>query len=227
MWRHYVYLHRKASDGHPFYVGKGSVRARKKSVDYERANTRFRRSIAWARTAEKHGLIVEIVAMFITDADSQAFEVALIAQIGRRDLKRGPLVNVTDGGDGHAGIIASKELRAIRSRNNRGTRSAAWVASIRRARKNGGNGGVVKTGDKLPESWKRNIAKTKTGALNPMFGKTGDAHPNSRFVVDAATGHRYPSLTAAANAEGFAVQNMHDMLTNPRRRNVTTLRLIG
>ncbi len=48
----------------------------------------------------------------LTDAEARATEVALIAAIGRADLGRGPLVNLTDGGDRMAGWVPSAETRA-------------------------------------------------------------------------------------------------------------------
>ena len=39
MWRHYVYIHRRADDGLPFYVGKGTLRNNAKMVEYERAHS--------------------------------------------------------------------------------------------------------------------------------------------------------------------------------------------
>jgi hypothetical protein len=148
MWRHYVYIHRREDTSDVFYVGKGTVRKRKKSIDYERAYCRYRRNDWWHNVVNKHGLKIEIVASFESDIDSQSFEKDLISFYGRDNL-----VNLTDGGDGSAGRIDSIETKRIRSINARGKRSKKWADAIRLARKNGGNGGVVKSGDKLPEAW--------------------------------------------------------------------------
>jgi len=172
---------------------------------------------------EKHGYSIEIVASCVDDAASQALEVDLIAQYGRADLGRGPLVNLTDGGDGHAGMIPTERQDRIRSENAKRPRSEAWVKSIRRARKNGGNGGVVKKGDKLPQWWRDRIAAAKHGADNPMFGRTGAAHPNRKPVIDTTTGVEYPTTTAAAKAAGMRMQTLHNMLTG-FRPNSTSLR---
>lgn len=221
MWRHYVYLHRKADTGEPFYVGKGTERSRHKQIYYERAYTPSSRNIVWQRTVAKHGLVVEIVASCESDTYAQELEMALIRQYGRRNVGVGPLINLTDGGDGHAGILVSAELRAKRSRNSRGPRSEAWVQSIRKARKNGGNGGVVKKGDKLPDLWKERIAATKIGEQNPMFGRTGEKHPNRRGVIDDRTGDTFPTVTAAAAYLGIRVQTLHNMLTGFRPNNTS------
>lgn len=226
MWRHYVYLHRRNDTGEVFYVGKGSSRMRLKRICYERAHL-VHKNPAWQRVVAKAGgFTVEVVAHFITDDDAQAHEKALIAQYGRRDLGRGRLVNFTDGGDGHCGIITSEELRHKRSVNSSGPRSEAWVKSIRRSRKNGGNGGVVKKGDKLPDTWRQAIAKGQSGPNNYMRGRGGELHHNRREVVNIATGERYATVTAAARALGMRMQTLHNQLTG-HRPNTTTLRLVA
>ena len=218
MWRHYVYVHRRADDGQVFYVGKGTERPRHKRPLHERAVSRDARSQWWHRVVAKHGRIAEVVASFVDDVAAQEFEKALIARYGRRSL-----VNLTDGGDGHSGIAISDELRARRRANASKPRTVAWIQSIRRARANGGNGGVVKRGDRLPETWRRSIAATKLGERNPMHGRTGEKHPNGRRVVDSATGTTYPTVTSAALARGVRLQTLHNMLTG-FRPNTTSMR---
>ena len=217
MWRHYVYQHRRADDGRVFYVGKGTERPRHKQPVYERANEHDSRNQYWQRSVAKHGVIVEIIASFMSDQDAQAFEREKIAEYGRQNL-----VNLTDGGDGCAGLIVSQEARQKLSVLAKRPRSEAWVRSIRIARKNGGNGGVVQRGDKLPESWKANLAASKIGEKNPMYGKTGADHPNSRKVRDTETGVLYDSVLIAANATGYKMKTLYNWLSG-HRKNPTTL----
>lgn len=222
MWRHYVYLHRKADTGEAFYVGKGSERVRNKDIRHERAFTANRRNQAWQNTVRKHGLVVEIIASCESDEFAQEVERQMIAEIGRRNLGRGPLINFTDGGDGHAGILVSDDLRHKRSENSKGKRSDAWVASMRAARKNGGNGGVVKKGDKLPDWWRDRIAATKNGTDNPMYGKTGARHPMSRKVRERDTGIIYDSVLLAAEAKAVKMKTLYNWLSG-HRPNPTSL----
>src|SRR5687767_7483720 len=106
MWRHFVYQHRKADSGEIFYVGKGTVRRRV----YERALTKDGRSTRWANTVAKHGFLVEILASCQTDAEAQRLERLTIAEYGRNAL-----VNLTDGGEGSAGVSISASTRRKRS----------------------------------------------------------------------------------------------------------------
>ena len=92
---YYVYIHYKKSNGEPFYVGKGTGR---------RAANQTERSDFWKSVACKHGYTVEIVANNLTEAEAFNFEKVLIEKLGRRITNTGPLVNLTTGGDGAAGL---------------------------------------------------------------------------------------------------------------------------
>lgn len=211
MWRHYVYVHRRATDGLVFYVGKGS--------SPDRATDTASRNQYWQNIVAKHGRTVEVVAHFETDALAQQCERDMIAWYGRQSL-----ANLTDGGDGCAGIVMSQEARCKLSAHAKKPRGEAWVKSIRAARKNGGNGGVVKHGDKLPEAWVKNLAAAKVGTKNPMHGKTGALHPNSRRVRDRDSGAVYDSVQIAADAHGFKMKTLYNWLSG-HRPNPTTLEL--
>jgi hypothetical protein len=175
------------------------------------------RNTYWKRVVAKHGFTAEVVARFDSDALSQQLERELIAWFGRENL-----TNLTDGGEGCAGIVMSPETRKKLSYHASKPRGDAWVSSIRESRKNGGNGGVVKPGDKLPESWRNNIAAKKVGKLNPMYGKTGAAHPNSRKVKDNQSGDIYDSVKIAAEALGFKMKTLYNWLSG-HRPNPTSL----
>lgn len=207
--RHYVYVHRRASDGRIFYIGKGS--------HPDRATTRDRRNPYWQAVVAKHGLVVEVVMHFATDALSQQCERDLIAWYGRANL-----TNLTDGGDGCAGLVPSADTRSKLSAHASKPRSPAWVKSIRAARKNGGNGGVVSVGDKLPEEWRASISAAKMGKANPMHGRKGAASPMSRKVRDRTTGAVYDSVQLASEARGCKMKTLYNWLSG-HRPNPTTL----
>lgn len=130
----YVYLHRKATTGEIFYVGKGTGDRAWKSGAANRGSY-------WCRVARKHGLIVEIVADRLQEWYAHELERDLIALHGRKDLGYGPLVNLTDGGDGLSGFIFDDQAKAKMSasaqayRSNQSTR-ARYSAAARKARSN-------------------------------------------------------------------------------------------
>lgn len=224
--RHYVYVHRRLSTGEIFYCGKGSERARSQRLLRERAFTVDNRSLFWRRVVHKDGgFIVEVVRAFATDKEAQDWEKDIIAFYGRRNLKKGSLVNLTDGGDGHAGLLISTTTRQRRSAAASGPRSVKWVAAIRRARANGGNGGVVKRRDKLPLLWRQHISQAKIGVKNPMFGRTGRAHPTARQLICSETGRLFDSVSAAASQLGLNMKTLYNKLTG-HRPNTTSLRFL-
>lgn len=102
MNNHYVYFHRKSSDGSVFYVGIGNGR---------RAYRKSRRSEIWNRFVNKYGLIVDIVDSNITIDEAKKLEIKYIKEFGRISNKTGCLVNLTDGGDGRYGYKCSEETK--------------------------------------------------------------------------------------------------------------------
>lgn len=94
----FVYLHRRASDGRVFYVGKG-CRYRHKS--------KWNRSAHWHNIVNKHGYTIEIVQKDLSEAEAFVLEIELIAK-----YKDQGLCNRTNGGEGASGVVVSEETRA-------------------------------------------------------------------------------------------------------------------
>lgn len=107
MREHYVYIHRRASDGRPFYVGKGKQR---------RAWQMYGRNAYWQNVAKKHGVMVEVVKDRLPEPCALSLERALIASIPW------PLANLTDGGGGTSGWNHSEETKARISARWKGRR---------------------------------------------------------------------------------------------------------
>ena len=215
-WRHYVYVHIRRDTGRVFYVGKGTLRSNRKD-NHHRARTSDRRNWRWRRiVAECGGFDVILIASCADDVAAHALEMSLISECGRDSL-----CNMTDGGEGTCGLEISDELRRKRRINAQGKRSQAWIDSIRKARRNGGNGGVVKLGDKLPKEWRANISKAVSGEQNVMYGRTGELHPNAIAVLDEQTGASYPSVTAAAEACEYSYSYLHAMLSGIKPNKTT------
>jgi hypothetical protein len=98
----YVYAHYKPASDIPFYIGKGHDD--RCYEDHESL-----RNIFWIRTVKKHGgFTVKKLHENLDEHDAFALEILLIWAYGRRDKGIGPLVNLTDGGEGPAGRKMSK-----------------------------------------------------------------------------------------------------------------------
>ena len=134
----YVYVHRKATDGSVFYVGKGIGR---------RYSSRSDRNIYWNRVVNKYGFTSHIVMTFKKEACSFSLERALIKFYGRDKL-----CNMTDGGEGQSG--ASQETRNKISKSNMG--KVQPKEAIKRT-------SLFNTGKPLSNDTKRKISLAKTG----------------------------------------------------------------
>lgn len=97
MQQFFVYADYKATTNEIFYIGKGTeLRVKKKQ----------RENIIWRRIHAKHGSYRRILSDGLQEWAAHELECNLIALYGRKDLGLGPLVNLTDGGDGHTGMSA-------------------------------------------------------------------------------------------------------------------------
>lgn len=105
----YVYLHRRATDGRVFYVGKG------KSKRYASLKSR---TAFWKNIVAKHGYTVEFVQRDIQEWYAFELEKELIAYYGRENL-----CNLTDGGEGVSGVKWSEESRKKQSLNHSGEKN--------------------------------------------------------------------------------------------------------
>jgi len=115
----YVYLHRRATDGRVFYVGKGIAR---------RAWTKDNRNKHWHHISKKHGYTVEIVQYGMQEWWAFELERELICSYGR-DV----LCNLTDGGEGATGVKFTDEQKNKISAHQKTTWTSErrQVASLR------------------------------------------------------------------------------------------------
>lgn len=107
----YVYLDPRPGKGlQPIYVGKGTVDLDRASYHWERrcVNPFLQKVLDKIRAA---GLVPQITIAAYMENEEEAFamERDLIAQHGRRDLRTGSLCNLTEGGQGTAGLKYSEE----------------------------------------------------------------------------------------------------------------------
>jgi hypothetical protein len=99
----YVYRHRRLDNNQIFYIGIGRAK------NYGRAYVKTKRSNFWNNIINKTKYQIEIIADNLSWCDACELETFLIQEYGRKDLKTGILVNMTDGGDGGFNAIISIE----------------------------------------------------------------------------------------------------------------------
>jgi hypothetical protein len=109
----YVYVYRDprpTKNNQPVYVGKGTGDRDLSHWSRGSHNKPFQDFIAHLKV---RGLVAPCERVLETESEAEAFakEIELIALYGRRDLKRGPLFNLTDGGEGASGAIRTDEAK--------------------------------------------------------------------------------------------------------------------
>lgn len=195
----YVYIHCRATDGKPFYVGKGQGR---------RAHSTKDRNKHWRHVDAKHGRDLRFIDANLTEDRAFELEGFLIDFIGRADLGRGPLVNMTDGGEGHAGYCQSQDLRDRRGAKLKGLkRTPEQRASMSASMK-----GIPKSAEHR-EKIRQSMLKK---GVNPAFRLAGLAalrgrvlsaesrakikanQPHARKVICVETGQVFENLEDAA-----------------------------
>lgn len=126
----------------PYYVGKGKGRrstvhlrsALNAELDvYTSHLPKIRTTRAILRAGKKP--IIRVIPSRLSEMAAYAFEIDLIAGIGRRNLGKGPLTNLTDGGEGLLGYEFTDRDRRKMSKSQR-RRFDAETVDQKRARVN-------------------------------------------------------------------------------------------
>jgi len=104
----------------PFYVGKGKNDRLNGSKKETNSCNRYKGNII--EKIHRENLTVTSMKFQENLTEEEAFELEkkLINIIGRKDLKKGPLVNLTDGGEGHSGFIMSNKTKSLLRDINKG-----------------------------------------------------------------------------------------------------------
>jgi hypothetical protein len=101
---YYTYLHKRLDNNEIFYVGIGKVYEGKNDFEtYQRAYQTYSRNKFWKFLTSKTNYTVIIDKKFEDRKECEEREIELISKYGRRDLNKGTLVNLTDGGEGLKG----------------------------------------------------------------------------------------------------------------------------
>ena len=209
MGRHYLYRHIRLDINEPFYIGIGTKLEKFSKTlrgEYSRAHTMAKRerSSFWHRIVNKTEYEVEI----FLESDDYEFikqkEIEFIALYGRRDLGKGTLCNLTDGGEGMKGLVFT-ELH----------RSRISIAS---------KGRVASDETKLKQSLLRK-GKLWTDEQKEAFKPYvtwGEDHPSAKLILNLETGIFYPTLSEAAYFHNMKTSTLTNMLSG-HRRNKTSL----
>jgi hypothetical protein len=148
----YVYKHIRKDTNEIFYIGIGKAK--------RRLTNKHNRNDRWTKVVNKVGFIAEIIEDDLEWEVACKREIELIKFYGRVDLGEGPLVNMTDGGDGRFGSFNGGSFGY--------THSAESIKKMSDAKKG------------KPQLW-------QMGELNHQFGKPlSDEH--KKKISDAKKG---------------------------------------
>lgn len=187
----YVYVYRDPSRGdEPIYVGKGQDdRAYVHLNDAQ--NNHFKNRLAKMKA---NGIepIINVIDM-PSEALALQCEIDTIARLGRKDLKLGPLLNMTDGGEGVSGWVPTEENRKNMSDAKKGkSPSGATKHKMSAARK--GQPKSAETRQKMsaaakgksasPET-RRRMSDAKKGKLKTICPHCGILTGPSRWHFDS------------------------------------------
>jgi hypothetical protein len=192
----YIYRHIRLDKNEPFYIGIGSDNNGK----YSRANRKTYRSDFWNKVIEKTDYRVEIIDDDLTWGEAKEKEMWWIKFYGRRNIGSGPLVNLTDGGDGMAGWKASDETRKKLSETRKGKvyLPIGWkmsdeqkkVLREHRLGKPPGNKGIPLTEEqkkKISEKAKGRISNKRKTVIcletKEIFSSVEEAERDPRFYI--------------------------------------------
>lgn len=106
----YVYVYRDPrpnKNNVPVYVGKGQDETDRAECHWNKPETCHNKHLRYLLLLlKREGLTpdIQILQRFETEKEAHAKEIELISLFGRADLKRGPLFNNTDGGEGLVNI---------------------------------------------------------------------------------------------------------------------------
>ena len=110
----YLYRHRRLDTNEIFYIGISKV------SNFKRAYEKNKRTTHWKNIVNKTDYKVEIVVENLSWEDACELEILLISEYGRKDLGKGLLVNMTDGGDGVKNKIWTTQSRKKSSISSKG-----------------------------------------------------------------------------------------------------------
>ncbi len=152
----------------PFYVGKGKG-SRKYSSTKDKRNYLKRNVI---NKIEKQNLNPIIITQVCNLCEKEAFEIEekIINLIGRKNLNKGPLCNLTNGGEGTSGLVHSKKTKDKRNKSLLKYRpyfkSDEFKLTMKKSMEK------RKASDNFLE-YRNALSKKYTGEGNPMYNKHG------------------------------------------------------
>jgi hypothetical protein len=166
----YVYTYKDPQRNEIIYVGKGNDRYNKVSHRHLRRNDKHPFTQRLQKMAREN--VKPIIQRIENINEDESFELErlLIKVLGRKNLKTGSLLNLTDGGEGPSGIQHTEEFKKARRNHKHSIETRLKTSNNHFFKRNGRPG----HGDLLREFYKtypEKSSKGKTWYKDSITGK--------------------------------------------------------
>lgn len=202
----YIYRHIRPDTNEVFYIGKGN-NLDKRKPEYFRAKFIRRRSMFWNKIVSKNNGNYDIEIVY--ECDNESFcnqkEKEFISLYGRRNMNKGTLVNLTDGGDGAVGLIYTYEMREKLINRLKESHPRLGTKHTEKSKMFMSERAKQRT-DENPFKGKRHT-KENIQLFKERVGKRGDS-PRCRKVINVSTGEIFKTAKLAAKSIGYNYQNL-------------------
>lgn len=196
----YTYIYKDPSrNNHVIYVGKGQG---KRAYEH-----RFRKDkhpfVQRLQKMKKNGVepLIEFLCENVDEELALLCEIEAIDLYGRKDLGKGSLLNLTDGGEGHSGYVQSTNTRLKRSASLKNVaKTEEHKAAIKLGIYNSPNKPGVPVGHKQTVEHRNNLSAAR-------IGEEHSAQHNAK-VSAALTGRKQSPEHAAANRKPCTVDGV-------------------
>lgn len=192
-----VYSHTRLDNDTIFYIGIGN--------EYKRAYSKHSRNSYWNNIVSKADYKVNILFENLTWDEACKKEVELISLYGRKDLKKGLLANLTDGGDGVKGH--SQETIDKITKVHKG-RIQSEKEILKRVNSRKGYFHSAETKKKMSSSAKGRIF-TEEHRKNLSLSQKGKENSNGIITLDLYTGVFFNSLKNACESLNLKYKTEH------------------
>lgn len=157
----------------PLYIGKGKD-TRYKDHLTDCRNKIFENKIAyWNRNGIEP--MIEFIEINLTEQEAWDLETSIIKDIGRLDKGEGPLLNLTDGGEGASGIVPwnkGKKTQDYLSPESR-KKHTEYLTGLKKPEGHGQKVSAALRGKPKSEEHKKKLSEALKGNVPWNKGKTG------------------------------------------------------
>ena len=214
----YVLYQHILPNNETFYVGIGNEK---------RPYSKSGRSDWWRKTVAKYEYTVDILVTDLTWDQACDLEIHFVRKYGRRNKGLGPLINLTDGGEGAHGLIMSPEAKLKLSQHRLGKftgednpfygrhHSEETIKHLRESQ----------LGEK---SWKFGKSESGETRKKKSISQSRGKGSNAKKVIDIESGKTWDCLKDAAEELGYNYTTAKGWMSNTNpRKNKSKLRYLN